>query len=512
MACDGLAAMASMFIFKDMGIEPASSTPPRHTRSRKLKQLNLSFMDLPREIRDLVYDFYLPEGDLVYNANTLKFTMTNKGPKEISLAFTCQTILKEALGHLLGNNSFVFHVGLLNSSHHDNELWHGGLGKLERYKEDVADHMARLYLTESNEEEVALQYPQFRPILSNWRLKNDAVEFPKSHDWGETPSVYRDFIQYTLKTMLRHPQFPKDDLTWTRSLRIPPHEPTPTCTLSRLIDLNPPVWKIPHKEIFNRVMEVCGTSTEAFDRRYEFVPYQYSAASIAISLLESLPSELLKHIRQIWLFEDEQSIAHPECHMRGFSPFCVEIPQLRIERRVSMWKTASLAQCPYLYDLHTPEPEVKSATKAIAPWLIELNALETLGMPPDVCTMILDGYTEACPKIADTAAMDISYAHEHQFLPSPSWLERRYRVGYMYEELPNILRRLGTGTGNIKCNFNTGKDVDPEEDVQAIALLNLEEWKVQWWKHQLERMDYAHGLLFLRPGPACPDVEEDYGS
>lgn len=138
--------------------------------------------------------------------------------------------------------------------------------------------------------------------------------------------------------------------------------------------------------------------------------YRFSAASVAIKFLSSLPSTLRLHLRHIRLLENNVCVAFPESHAQGLIRFCVENPRLRVERRVSLWK-AIFQQPTNIHDRETvnalsaPEDQefnartytdnegfsTLSATNNLALWIMEAVALTPAGMPQKSFKLVLDG-------------------------------------------------------------------------------------------------------------------------
>jgi len=345
MAFDESSALARMFIVKNINITPSPTVLPDQNTSTGLARLNLSFMDLPRELRDIVYELYLPDTDSTYDAKTHMFTITNKEANDMSLGFTCHTILEELLCRAFEVN-LTFHAAFVHTLRESDDQWVDDIGHILLYKEDVVDEMARRFLTEAREEEIAACYPQFQPILTAWRLNRDGTWFSKGHDWGEAPSIYRDFIQHTLTVLAKHPEFANDDIDWMDILRILSGAQLPARNLLDLTDLQSKLWSIPTNGDFMHTVSISGFPTENTDYP-NTIRYPFSAAAIAIQFFSFLPLGLRKQIQRLRLVENRTSIAHPECHMRGLIPFCIDMPKLRVERRVSIWKTASASHHPY---------------------------------------------------------------------------------------------------------------------------------------------------------------------
>lgn len=138
--------------------------------------------------------------------------------------------------------------------------------------------------------------------------------------------------------------------------------------------------------------------------------YRFSAASVAIKFLSSLPGNMRLHLRHLRLLENNVCVAFPESHAQGLISFCVENPNLRVERRVSMWKAIFQQQTRHndtwntVNGLEVPEQQhlisklcddtgfpTSSITDNLALWVMEAAALVPAGMPEKSFTLVLDG-------------------------------------------------------------------------------------------------------------------------
>ncbi|KAF4946746.1 hypothetical protein FGADI_10950 [Fusarium gaditjirri] len=66
--------------------------------------------------------------------------------------------------------------------------------------------------------------------------------------------------------------------------------------------------------------------------------YRFSAASVAIRLLDRLSRQQRLSVSKIIMNEDRYSVGDPECHILGLIPFFQENPKLHIKHRVSLWR------------------------------------------------------------------------------------------------------------------------------------------------------------------------------
>ena len=493
----------------------SSETSPMTPQTGSRTHPESAFLGLPREIRDIIYERYVSDIDgFVYDPKTHNFMTTNGEPVNIPLAYTCRTMYDELWKRVCEVKSIIFYTAFSEETREEAGLWHGGLHKLDLYKDHLADLMARQFLTGTLEDEIAAHYPQFKPILARWRSKIEVTAESKGHDWGETPSIYRDFICHTLEAIAKDPKFVLTGQRWVNGLWIPQDKYAVFRNMFELIGLRPEPWNIPSEEEVSRLSNLSGVTTKASsvvanERRFyhEDANYRYSAASVAIRFLENPPMMVHKHIRNIRsikLIEDRESIAHPECHIRGLVRHCRDMPSLRVERRVDLWMTAypfgdsgyfepPFAHASTLSRRRFVNPECK--TKAIARWMTEANALNCLGMPPGAFTPLFDGdpYPDLSHHVFRTVfqrdvawqiAMDMSYANEDG-LPEPSWLNRRRRDGYMYEDTPALVRDMNFGIGIIHCNFDIGHESDPKYIVLQCQGMDIKGWKKKWYEHQI---------------------------
>ncbi|KAH6669757.1 hypothetical protein F5X68DRAFT_265205 [Plectosphaerella plurivora] len=76
-----------------------------------MKSPRSPFLEAPREIRDLIYEFYVATDDglgFVYNFETGKVRPRSGLPIDLSLMYTCRTVATEMQGVALGQNTITF--------------------------------------------------------------------------------------------------------------------------------------------------------------------------------------------------------------------------------------------------------------------------------------------------------------------------------------------------------------------------------------------------------------------
>ncbi|KAF2825632.1 hypothetical protein CC86DRAFT_394549 [Ophiobolus disseminans] len=200
---------------------------------------------------------------------------------------------------------------------------------------------------------------------------------------------------------------------------------------------------------------------------------------------ERYPIKTRGQIRHVILKEDYESAAQPACHGRGFIPFCLENPKLRVERIVSLWQNAFPARRKRGYhygsveSMDIPAPDYlksnklfsRAITKFVGELVVECLLLSSLGMPECSFTLMLD--SNPIPE-ATTAPFNVL-----QLLPKPSWLERRLRKGYMYEQLPKAIEGISKASSPIRCNISPGSPPDPEALEQGWPMHETAEFETE---------------------------------
>lgn len=275
-----------------------------------------------------------------------------------------------------------------------------------------------------------------------------------------------------------------------------------------VVDAQCEPWGIPNSGGLKNTMEIFGVKGKAGRNYWNHIKYSYSAAALTIRFLKSIPKETREHLRSVVLHEDFESIAVPACHARGLIPFCKENSRLRVERIVKLWQnvlTVDSDRERNYYgderrrDLHgPPDGEVtddkltsRSITQAVGTWIVEAQLLPSLGMPQNSYTLMFDGdpiphksamvFDIIQRDVAWQTALDLSY--ERGSLPTPTWVNRRTQIGYIYEGLPKAMKEISRGSGLVRCNFDPGTSQDAEALVAAHVRWSLEQWTNAWSSH-----------------------------
>ncbi|KAF9871260.1 hypothetical protein CkaCkLH20_11181 [Colletotrichum karsti] len=517
---------------------------------------------LPRELRDLVYwhylvvqDGYLCDQDTFATGKLKRADGQPRSSLDLALVYTCKRIAHELDrgGLALALNTITFTTlysdHLTIRAHVFGSLVVDGLGYL---RTAMLNSLAPS-LPEQAVAHIRAAYPQFAPLLhglrserppvpslsrvANWHLMNT-----RHGPYGETPSVYRDFVRHALRVAVDNPEVVPAIRAWL-----------PPCPSEAYTDVFDPRYWYPHGIIGNTTepwdipspaeLATLEASLSADRHIKEIIAqndrskYRFSAAAAAIHFLRSAPHHTRKHMRKVVLREDHEAVAHPESHALGLVPFCREYPLLRIERRVSLWTNV------FLPDLRYPTPAERCGhvgtrstpsllhsdqiTGNLAPWVMEAAALGPAGMPPGSFSLVLadDGVPELCTQIFD-CVVHRDVAWQQAWVASVgdglSWPERRgqdvfrygrphpraimsYREpqthedrpgfwGYFFEDFPQAVRDMVDGTSNVRCEFFPGTPWDVAELIVQARTWGPRAWEKEWFKHSPAHWETAPPL------------------
>ena len=468
------------------------------------------FLLLPREVRDIVYDFYVSSEDgYTYNFETNQLLQADGNNIDLSLVSTCRQIASEMGGLALAKNPITFSTFFSETTRERAGHYHLAFVKKRMGQTMLLATLAPRLLTSRMAHEAAHEYPRFASILDRWSQREhiEALVPPWVH-CGEAQSCWAEFVEFTLHLLIKHEDFLKQAESMPRFWC-----PALGCRAMELCRAFPNPWILPDTGVLEEL-----TSWSEPKRRppryLDHLKYSYSAASVAIRFLDSVPVKTRTQIRNIVLKEDYESVARPASHGRGLISFCLENPRLRIQRFVSLWSNVFPVAIGRKLDYVDGRPEVlhmamppdslkdnklaaRVITKSVGEWIAECLLLPTLGMPEHSFTLVLDG--NAVPEATTVAfdivqrdatwqtALDMCYARG--LLTKPSWHGRRLQKGYMYEGLPKAIGDISENSALIRCNFNPGMPHNPEAMIEARSGWSLEDWEQDWATHEPQEFE-----------------------
>ena len=457
---------------------------------------------LPRELRDLIYHFYLcVDGGYVHDFAANKLRQASDQPIELSLRLTCRQIASETHGLALQLNTLRF-----TTFHSDDTREHAGLlhavnEGLQQRKVSLLNCLAHDLLDQEHARRAKTLYPQFTPVVDHWQA-HGGIDFGStlSPDFGEVASTWRDFVAFTLDLVSQQPEFLGGANTERRFEHL--YESDEASVLNKA---RPEPWKILDAAETARLQQITQTPC-----RRPFVwpspKYTYSAASTALRFLHSITKSTRDNIRKILLFEDRESIAFPESHGRGFITICQDHRKLQVERYLDLWRNGFPVSTDNvssylegdqswiddgLVDHH--RCVAKFITKALGAWLMEATVLPSLGMPSGSFTLVLDGASlpEHTSRVFGVIQRDVAWqtalniCYARGLLPRPSWFDQRlHTTGFMFEGLPEAVGALSMDSPLIRTNFQLSSPCDVEQLLQERVGWSAQDWEEGWATHE----------------------------
>ncbi|MCJ1457863.1 hypothetical protein MMC28_008232 [Mycoblastus sanguinarius] len=547
------------------------------------------FLSLPRELRDTIYHLYVFEADgYHFDYESGKLRASGNRPIDLALMYTSTFVAAEM--HHLALRSNVLHFSTLKSeqrkaAHFEMFFAHFELCKCETLTSLKKPPFHR-YKTPEFDAKVNLRYPQFESLLhqSLDLLKRGVPTFSFSDcegsSWGEADSVFYAFQGYMIELLSRDtdfletladfydgpqrgfdidgcPSFDALDLSdkdsqasfyeqhrgWVESQRRERRERASFLRSMLLLSI-PEHWTIPSEDVLAQINKVAqmNTSLDPYSGKrnsWERCDWRFSAAAAAIHFFKSISQSTCLGIRNVVLHEDRRSVALPECHVLGLIPFCLQNPQLHIERRVNLWRTLLAGGFHRRLYNHPATLEEMSGRderarweiydqfcainigKICCRWISEASALPANGMPADSFSLVLDGdptpdqSSEVFEIVKEDAAWQAAQAqwYTDQSL-SPGFMATRLGGFYMCEVFPQAINDIVEGKSFIRCNFHTGSLYDPKRVLDRNRHINHDpvgdpkliiapglDWMKAWNKKRFRTP--------IRPSPPLPSLLAD---
>jgi len=527
------------------------------------------FLELPGEIRNCIYQHYLQvRHGYKYDFPSKKFTTMMGEKVKIDLMYTCRQVATEMRHLPFEHNSLTFCTGYSDDTRTLFANFHLGMHnfigpKLQQpvirhqysmglgndscevgIDKDVCAEVARQVPAMSNVFSLIASLPVSFPVAGRPRCRIepeiDGIVFDPDTFMlsGQAESTQRQALLLALRLMAgqqgREPGRAADESVFRGGL---------SKASSVLQSIDP--WIIPSQRTIDALFSLvkctgvqhAGHAQWSDDDDEDDVPdqhrpwrntrnsltlgkYRVSAAAVAIDFLNSLSEENRQSLRKVVLHEDRPSIACPATHGLGLIRFMNECPLLRIERHVSLLRSAFLevAQGP-MFDINSGGGEIEDshilmpngtywdyldgglpgqqAFRLVSMWVAEALVLPPAGMPAQRFRLVLDGGAgteqELCSSIFDDiqefAAFQLALQESHtRKLIEPA--EPDWSIDYFianiwggFKDSARAIRNLsrgGVAIGNnpsyISCNFSAGELHDVGELIKQNRGLDLYSW------------------------------------
>ncbi|KAK4201159.1 hypothetical protein QBC40DRAFT_278634 [Triangularia verruculosa] len=463
---------------------------------------------LPGELRNQIYREYLfagTEDGYVYDFEAGKLRTANNQPIELNLMYTCKLIAREMQGLALCLHTVTFSTLYSTNLRTRAARW---AYFVSRFGRNVNWRTVGQLVAPEVIREVA-GARSFVHAISQYHQAEDYLSFDWD-GWDQVPSVQRSLQAQLIAKAVTEPACRTD-------ISAPPKvenfeylwdEVELRGGLAAFLDVIREPWSIPTEDELDTIGARLPTRKQkapaALRNMWQDHPgrFRFSAAAAAIHFLSSLPAATRKYMRTIRLCEDRVSVAHPECHIRGLVPYCLENPALRIERRADLWnnlfQTNAWGQVsgqfhdpfesgdPFEFGLirwsdiaEDDALPADHATRPVALWMAEASHPEI----PDSISLVLDGdptpersaevFHEA---IQRDAAWQI--AKERRFNdPENAFLMRMRTAEACWHAVrfPQLLANINKPTSRIKCNFDPGQPWCEDQITEVIRTNKIAE-------------------------------------
>jgi hypothetical protein len=334
------------------------------------------FTKLPRELRQLVYEFYSYEPNgYFHNPTTNQLRCRSEGedgfkPPCLALMYTCKQAAAEMAEVPLRVNTITFtsaDTGITDMSSYRGVKSRAGrfhclLFQVHRAKKSMLLCAAKCVTPILDL--VKQKYPTVGPFLdgpfieSRFQdgLRGIWVADAAAESQGADAALdFIDALQYTLELASTHPEFhdlasrtfdPEAD-TSMHAGDTARHFFMRVGALDAVLAWNPVPWTVPTENELLRMEAYledpepqCIAEPETFGDIYakckEFNWY-FSATALAINFLETrLSTGQQKDLRNVVLRDDFKSVSNPHVHARGLLPY-LRNPTLHIEARAGLW-------------------------------------------------------------------------------------------------------------------------------------------------------------------------------
>ncbi|KXH42631.1 hypothetical protein CSIM01_09593 [Colletotrichum simmondsii] len=506
-----------------------------------------TFLSLPREVRDEIYGHYVTtdcgyvcDSEMLIartlNVNSSGSSGSTDGhlgnvagvlkrrdglPIDSGLSLTCKMVAEEMRGLAL-RNTITFSTATsqdlrIRALHFDI------LMRSIDANQEFLFHRTGFTIPHITRDQLKLDYPEFSSLLETLKERYPLAEvLQRRGPYGEAPSQYRAFCREALAAASVGEIIRDDDdiqqrfSAWESAMRKSP-DITPLNTL-RIAQCHVPHWTIPTDDVLNS-LKACVKPDVAWrllcaETGRDRSSHRFSAAAIAVHFLQSIPEELRRQLRSIVLDEDREAMANPQCHALGLVPFCKQNPQLRIERRVNLWRNGLQPDPTFdtpsaRYEATRPSDGLKDRliTSNVSQWVVEALALAPAGMPPASFALVLDGQPVPglCAEIFQkTVQRDVAWQTAwfesvnrgivpptEWFLEPVTWDNPQARVehptGYFYKGFPLAMRDIVEGRSVVRCNFDPGEMWNVERIVEDHRTWSPERWQAAWADHEPKR-------------------------
>jgi hypothetical protein len=452
------------------------------------------FFRLPLELREQVYFHYVYEPTGYHHeATSGKLRCADGRPLDLALQYTCRSIAAEMSGLALQHNTITFTPFEDKRADYMDQLldWqeHGYWYLLGQASTQFTYQVLHK-LKELHPGNYTLEYILNAPSERLEDLVGAFLPYGSGQPCSITRAVWHDMIRLMTQT----PDFTLKDGTEFNAAR------------RALVEWQPPLWLLAsHSELDDLRQTIF--DRQAFSNTRRFIKFHFSATTAALTFLQSISESAHSQLRTIVLDDNRASVAHPETHAQGLIPYCRDNPNLRIDHRVSLWRTV-VVHYSMLENFYNPmnsyvqyQPTACRAADSVMSWIGEALLLEVSGMPKSSYTMTLEGSPDLTQQIWDhlkraAAAQEASLEMVRRGSMQLS-NELFVNLGRPYlhkaDELPRVVREMIQGTSCVRLDAFKGELWDIDEVIATETRIRVETWQQFFDRVELDQSELEHG-------------------
>jgi len=194
-------------------------------------------------------------------------------------------------------------------------------------------------------------------------------------------------------------------------------------------------------------------------------------------------------VRTLFVDEDFKAVSRPASHARGFIPFCLEHPNIRIVRHISILKNLLPAQSFSSTTRQRTGIDGSDCLLAIVPWIEETVSLTSHGMPARAFQLLVEGQDRESAEVwkllkfaAATQEARIKQCKASETLPEPRRVPPEY-----YDDpwsLPmgfaQMVRDIVGRKSMVHYNGEVGELWDEDEFFSRRQNWTEDDWITEW--------------------------------
>ncbi|KAI4962300.1 hypothetical protein J4E86_001332 [Alternaria arbusti] len=480
-----------------------------------LEQHQSLLFRLPRELRDEIYEYYVQETNgYHYESNSGKLRMDSGERINLGLQYACRRTFAEMDGIALRTNTITFRTTLdlpsVSDQLTDSEI-------CEYYLLCGRDAILRRMLEWSDPlvtsevmEKLCERWPgntTVRKMCGTQRTGELSSSMRSGTLWSADNTIPIDYNPHStqaldilrdlLDIMSADPEFwlmtaSEFDLG-LREIYAPraggfdiesrATEYTSKTQQLRVLEWEPDEWWIPTRADLDELSEFipkdeeCGPFSAIHirggNRSY------FSAAAAATQFLGRLNGSTLKQIRNIIVLEDECSRPNPTNHARGLIPFCIANSQIKIERKVDIWRVMIMEYG----NIEIYDCGADGLMREIGAWISEAKTLASLGMPAGSFNLTMHGPSPRTSQQIFDAVVKVATWDEGSTILAATTFPDYFpdNVGGGFVEIIKAMIR-----GEIPVTFEA--DMGEVWDIQELLAQDTADWPV-WFEAVLRIRD-----------------------